>query len=261
MNKLFRTLVIFIFLLSSRAGIANPFDINGNKTDRSDYSTKEAQTHDLDGLFSISSDTFEMPQQASSSLIDLHHQAYAAQAELTQLLQDVSEKTQAQLLIPEVKSYPRAAAKVANKFNGDARKITDLARASVVTDSIESLMQAYTVLSERTQVVQQKNRFAEPKASGYRDLNMLVRLPKSGMIAEVQLHLHDIAEIKSGPEHQVYQQVQGIEANAKSQQRALSEFELTQIAQLRQSSHKLYHKAWLTYKREASSNFATIAAA
>ena len=39
-------------------------------------------------------------------------------------------------------------------------------------------------------------------------------------------------------------------ANARKQQRLLSEFELAQIAKLRQESHKLYHKAWqFNYKR------------
>ena len=53
-----------------------------------------------------------------------------------------------------------------------------------------------------------KNRFKKPTASGYRDLNLLVRLPKTNLIAEVQLHLKAIADVKSGPEHDLYEQIQ-----------------------------------------------------
>lgn len=249
MTKLFRTFFVFLLLLSSRAGVANSLDVNDTKAESGNYAARQAQSHDIQGLYALSSQTFTTPRQPSSNLSTLYNHAYDAQAELAQLLTKIANRTQARLVIPPVKSYQRAADKVATKFNGDASQITDLARASVVTDSIQDLMQTYQALSEQTQVVQQKNRFAEPKASGYRDLNLLVRLPDSGMIAEVQLHLQDIADIKSGPEHKVYEKVQTIEANAIKQQRPLSEFELAQIAQLRQDSHRQYHKAWLNYKR------------
>jgi ppGpp synthetase/RelA/SpoT-type nucleotidyltranferase len=249
MTKLFRTFFIFLLLLSSRAGVANSLDVSDTKTERGNYSARQAQSHDLQGLYALSSQTFDAPRQTSNDLSVLYHHAYDAQAELAQLLTRIAHHSQTQVIIPPVKSYQRAADKVATKFNGDASQITDLARASIVTDSIQDLMQAYQALNEQTQVVKQKNRFAEPKASGYRDLNLLVRLPQSGMIAEVQLHLQDIADIKNGPEHKVYEKVQTIEANARKQQRLLSEFELAQIAKLRQESHKLYHKAWLNYKR------------
>lgn len=261
MTKLFRTFFIFLLLLSSRATVASAFDINDTKTDRSNYSARQVQSHDLQGLYALSSQTFDIPLQTSSNLANLYSQAHKAQSELSQLLEQITTQSQAHIIIPEVKSYQRAADKVATKFSGDARKITDLARASIVTDSIQELMQVYQVLSEQTQIVQQKNRFATPKASGYRDLNLLVRLPESGMIAEVQLHLQDIADIKSGPEHKVYEKVQMIEANAIKQQRPLSEFELAQIAQLRQESHKLYHKAWLNYKRVDEASLLKVAVA
>ncbi|MCL1088113.1 RelA/SpoT domain-containing protein [Shewanella profunda] len=261
MNKLFRTFFIFLLLLSSRATVANALDISDTKTDRSNYSARQAQSHDIQGLYALSSQTFDTPLQTSTDLANLYSRAYEAQAELSQLLQQIATQSQAHIIIPAVKSYQRAADKVATKFNGDASQITDLARASIVTDSIQELMQAYQVLSEQTQVIRQKNRFATPKASGYRDLNLLVRLPQSGMIAEVQLHLQDIADIKNGSEHEVYEKVQMIEANAIKQQRPLSEFELAQITQLRQESHKLYHKAWLNYKRVDEASLLRVAVA
>ena len=107
------------------------------------------------------------------------------------------------------------------------------------------------MLHENSEIIQIKNRFANPKASGYRDLNVLVKLPKSQMIVEVQLHLQTIAAIKSGQDHQDYEQIQSIENKANQEHRALSELEMQKITQIRQQSHKQYHKAWLDYKRQA----------
>lgn len=261
MNKLFRTIFIFLLLLSTRTTVASPLDINDTKAERGNYSARQTLSHDLEGLYAIESQTFTPPYQTSNDRENLYSNVHNAQAELGQLMQNIAAQSGSQIIIPPVKSFQRASEKVATKFKGDASQITDLARASIVADNIQELMLSYQILAEQTQVVKQKNRFAEPKASGYRDLNILVRLPNTGMIAEVQLHLNDIAQIKSGPEHQVYEKVQLIEATATKQKRPLSEFELAKITQLRQESHKLYHRAWLNYKRidKASLLRATVA--
>ncbi|KOO11698.1 phosphoribosylglycinamide formyltransferase, partial [Vibrio xuii] len=96
-------------------------------------------------------------------------------------------------------------------------------------------------------IVQVKNRFKSAKASGYRDLNLLVQLPKTKLIAEVQVHLKAIADVKNGPEHDIYERIQRIERNAATQNRELSEFELAQIQHMRSESKELYHNAWQPY--------------
>ena len=58
-----------------------------------------------------------------------------------------------------------------------------------MADDIEGLISLYEVLNRETTIVKTKNRFKNPTASGYRDLNILVQLPKTNLIAEVQLHL------------------------------------------------------------------------
>ncbi|MCG9697740.1 RelA/SpoT domain-containing protein [Shewanella sp. Isolate11] len=250
MNRLFRTFFIFLLLLSTRSGFAASYDNNIEINEsRSNVAFKQAFSKELHGLYAIPSSSAIVIRQASADFDHLYAQADAAQTELAQLLASIADSPHYQLIIPAIKSAQRAKQKVVNKFNGDASQLTDLARASIVTDNIYSLMTAFETLKDKGVIVQVKNRFAEPKASGYRDLNLLVKLPQTQMIAEVQLHLKSIAEIKSGAEHQVYEMVQNIEAEAKQQQRALLPFEVAKITQLRQQSHKLYHKAWLNYKR------------
>jgi len=75
----------------------------------------------------------------------------------------------------------------------------------------------------------------------------LVRLPKTNIIAEVQLHLKAIAEVKSGAEHELYEIIQGIERVASAQNRALNDIETAQITSLRRQSLELYQQAWQPY--------------
>ncbi|MCC4832777.1 RelA/SpoT domain-containing protein [Shewanella sp. 10N.7] len=252
MNRIFRTFFIFLLLLTTRNAVAVTVDTSPVKPV---YYVNQTLVDDLDSLLNLASTSGTAPQQETDSLQQLFERAPLAQTELSNLLNNISQESHTHILMPEIKSYQRAQQKIERKFNGDASFITDIARATLVADDVETLMRSYDALAETTEVVQVKNRFADPKASGYRDLNLLVKLPQTKMIVEVQLHLSKIAEIKSGPEHQVYEQIQHIEAVAQTQHRALTDLELMQIVKLRQSSHKLYHKAWLSYKRQSLAQF------
>ncbi len=262
MNRLFRTFFIFLLLLSTRTGFAATNEIQNSVKEKSDsYAVRQALSKNLAGLTSISSIQYQDPRQTSSDLDTLYSQAHDAQAELNLMLTQIAQSHQLETQLPAVKSYHRAANKVNTKLDGDASQLTDLARATIVADNIHDLVTAFEALSEKSQMVQVKNRFATPKESGYRDINMLVKLPKSGMVAEVQLHLHEIAKIKSGAEHQVYQEVQAIEAIASNEARKLNDIETAQITRLRQMSHKQYHKAWLQYKRIDAADLITASVA
>ena len=262
MNRLFRTFFIFLLLLSTRTGFAATNEFQSNIKEKSDcYAVRQAISKDLFGLTSISSLEYHPPRQTSTDLDALYSQAQTAQDELAQILKQISTGTQIETQVPGIKSYSRASEKVSSKLDGDASLLTDLARASIVTKNIHDLVTAYEALTSQTQIIKVKNRFASPKDSGYRDLNVLIRLPKSQMIAEVQLHLSEIANIKNGAEHQVYERVQSIETTAMNQDRALNDIEQAQITRLRQVSHKQYHKAWLQYKRIDAASLITASAA
>ncbi len=235
-------------MLTTRNAIAVEVD---TKPVKPVYDFRQVVSNDLESLLALQESHGGAPQQFTHELDTLFERAPYAQSELTDLVTYISEQNHAFTIIPEIKSYQRAQQKVAMKFDGDASYLTDIARATIVADDVGSLMNAYKAIVAQAEVVQIKNRFANPKASGYRDLNLLVKLPQSQMVAEVQLHLNKIAEIKSGPEHHVYEQIQQIELQAQLQHRSVSELELMQIVKLRQASHKMYHKAWLTYKRQS----------
>ncbi|WP_428441675.1 phosphoribosylglycinamide formyltransferase [Photobacterium sagamiensis] len=209
--------------------------------------SKKSFQRSLSGLYSIDSWKELDIAQPYRDFTQLYQAATLAQLELETLMSEVALVTNTQPIIPGVKSEHRAKQKIDTELKGEAHKITDLARGSLVATDIPGLVQAFELLNNEVSVVAVKNRFKSPTASGYRDLKMLVRLPKSQMVVEIQLHLDAISTIKNGAEHEIYEQIQTIERIGLINDRTLSEFELAQITQLRTKSLNLYQDAWQQY--------------
>ncbi|WP_298442869.1 RelA/SpoT domain-containing protein [uncultured Ferrimonas sp.] len=208
-----------------------------------DSVAEQRRFHQGNVLESISSYQTYQPKQALADFDQLHQQAQQAQTELAMLTQKSAYLSATQALIPAVKSEQRAQAKLTADLGGDVSRLTDLARSSLVADDIDGVVRAYRQISKEVEVIRVKNRFATPKANGYRDMNLVVRLPYSGHLAEVQIHLTEIAAIKNGPEHDIYQQIQHIERSSSP----LTEFDNARISKLRQQSSLMYQQAWRDY--------------
>lgn len=214
---------------------------------RLSQASRKAFQRDLSGLYSIQSWEKNTIIQPYDEFDRLYPKAAQAQVELEHLLRSISLVSSAEALIPAAKSVERAQYKIRTELKGQTNKITDIARASLVADSISSLVQSFELLSKEATIVSVRNRFKNPTASGYRDLKVLIELPNSHIIAEVQLHLKAISAVKNGEEHKIYEQIQQIERLAMQQKRPLSEFEEKRIHKLRQQSSQLYQHAWQQY--------------
>jgi hypothetical protein len=102
------------------------------------------------------------------------------------------------------KEVPRAMAKI-SKYGFDGSQLTDLVGARIqferVADLYRTLDQLHNDPSVR--IVEFEDRIANPKPSGYRDLQMSVRL-ENGHVAELRLHLKDIDDV-ADYEHALYE--------------------------------------------------------
>jgi hypothetical protein len=251
MKSVLRTCFILLFVLGRGPAMAAPMTSYSESdhelpSNRSEASKKSFQ-RSLSGLYSIDSWKDEGVAQPYSDFDQLYLAAAQAQQELDTVIREISLVTSTQAILPGVKSQHRAKTKVDTELQGNTNQITDLARGSLVAEDIPSLVQAFELLNKEVTVVAVKNRFKSPTDSGYRDLKLLVQLPESQIIAEVQLHLDAISTVKNGAEHEIYEQIQEIERVGLQQKRPLSEFELAQIAQLRTVSSNLYQEAWQQY--------------
>ncbi|WP_039794038.1 NAD--arginine ADP-ribosyltransferase [Amycolatopsis alba] len=104
----------------------------------------------------------------------------------------------------EPKTESRALAKIA-KYGGDASRLVDLVGAKIQFKTVADAYNALNAVMAHPdlKIVSFDDRFANPQASGYRDLQMNVRLP-NGHVAELRLHLESIDEV-AVYEHALYE--------------------------------------------------------
>ncbi|MGO1297926.1 MAG: phosphoribosylglycinamide formyltransferase [Vibrio sp.] len=251
MSLLLRTTALMLLILSRAPAFAAPMPIDTSIEDsRSGESQSEISSevfkHSLSGLYGIQPIS-STPLQPYRDFDVLYSKAHQAQYELTNLCKETAMLTGTTPYTCGVKSRQRAQEKILADFSGQNERITDLARATIVANDVPSLVKAYEMLNRSATIVKVKNRFKNPTHSGYRDLNVLVELPKTKMIAEVQFHLAGIEKVKSGAEHAIYENIQAIERTAAMQQRGLSAIETVKIEQLRAQAKNLYQNAWHPY--------------
>ncbi|MDY7023390.1 MAG: hypothetical protein SWJ54_18900, partial [Cyanobacteriota bacterium] len=128
------------------------------------------------------------------------------------------------------------------EYNNDASRITDLARLSIEYETLEQLYEALKVSPESFEIVRIKDRFIKPTPGGYRDILLNIKLSNQH-IAEVQLTLQSINEVRFGEGFKLYQQVRQILNLAQLENRDLTTTELQKIDQLNNQSQKLYDAA------------------
>ncbi|KAB0287149.1 RelA/SpoT domain-containing protein [Vibrio fortis] len=249
MSVFLRTTALMLLVLSRAPAFAATVSTNSaepTRTPAQNQVSSKVFRHSLSGLYGIKA--FDSnPTQPYTDFDVLYSKSHQAQAELETICKSTALLTNSEALFAGVKSQARAEEKIALELNGDVSRITDLARATIIANDVESLVEVYEAVSREADVVKVKNKFKSPADSGYRDLNLLVRLPKTNIIAEVQLHLKAIADVKSGPEHELYEIIQGIERNALAQNRPINDIEAAQINNLRSQSLELYQQAWQPY--------------
>lgn len=250
MSLFLRTTALMLLVLSRAPAFAALPNVPSNEQQNRSASQNEVCSklfkHSLSGLYGIQS-IDSKPTQPYSDFDVLYSKAHQAQFELETICKSTALLTDAQPYFAGVKSQHRAEEKIAHELDGHVERITDLARATIVADDVASLVSVYEALERETTIVKVKNRFKKPTASGYRDLNLLVRLPKTNLIAEVQLHLKAIADVKNGPEHDLYEQIQKLERQALVEGRNLNDIETASIRSMRTQSKNLYQEAWHPY--------------
>ncbi|HBL62005.1 MAG TPA: hypothetical protein DDZ80_27435, partial [Cyanobacteria bacterium UBA8803] len=173
----------------------------------------------------------------------LYKEAEVAQKELYEKVTKVAGETGGEAKLPSsLKGRERAMEKVMADYKGDASKLVDIARGSIVYNSYADLMGGIDICNKNLTLVREKNRFAEPTPAGYRDILLNVKL-SNGHIAELQLHLTQILAVKSGAGHKIYEEVRKIEAAAQTADRALTSEERAKIEKLNAESKVLYDQA------------------
>ena len=98
------------------------------------------------------------------------------------------------LTVAPLKGRERAMEKIRDDYDGDAARLVDIVRCSVVVETEEALDKVTGSLQEAGMIVRLKNRFKKPLWNGYRDALFTVKI--FGFLCEVQLHLAFILKFK-----------------------------------------------------------------
>ena len=182
----------------------------------------------------------------------LYREAEVAQVELGRATKGIADATGGRAVVPPVKGRERALEKIATDYGGDAGGITDLARSSIEFDRLEDVYKALDHLGEDFNVLRVKDRFKTPTAEGYRDLLVNVET-SSGHVAEIQLHLKPVLDVKNGVGHALYEEVRAIEAAAVKANRPLTAAELGKLDELRAQARLVYDRAFESAQRPVAS--------
>lgn len=94
------------------------------------------------------------------------------------------------------------------------------------------------------QVVRYDDRFLRPQSSGYRDIQLILRM-SNNHLAEFRLHLASLDEVASW-EHSLYEVRRDIEALARRDGRALTPRERAIVAGILERERELFWRALLS---------------
>ncbi|WDZ86976.1 toxin glutamine deamidase domain-containing protein [Micromonospora cathayae] len=168
------------------------------------------------------------PDYRRRYLDDLYAAAAQAQQELNaltlRLAGDGPQRTGKPDWRKQPKDRQRAEDKV-TKYGGDVSRLRDLAGAKIEFQTIDDIYRALARLhnEEGIQIVEFDDRFRSPQDSGYRDIQLQLRMP-DGHIAEFRLHLAALDEVAHW-EHSLFEVRRDLDALVREQRRVLSPME------------------------------------
>ncbi|UOZ07564.1 hypothetical protein [Amycolatopsis sp. WQ 127309] len=107
---------------------------------------------------------------------------------------------------PALKERKRVMEKIDEKYDGNPAPLVDIAAGTIVVKSVDD---AYAALARVARdkdldIVSFDDRFAKPQSSGYRDLQMNVRMP-DGHVAEMRIQVDALQRVSDDVDHALYE--------------------------------------------------------
>ena len=162
---------------------------------------------------------------------------------------------QDQIMLAPLKGVKRAVEKIVGDYKGNANKIKDLVRGTIVVDDFEQTLKAIDMISQRMgKPLGLRNGLVEGSEAespdGYRDIKMNIEI--DGHVTEVQVNFKEMIEAKDGEGHKLYEAARKIQTNANAEGRQLTENEEREVFRLFAEQKKVYNAAWDKIQARAS---------
>lgn len=203
----------------------------------------------------------DVPAAAKESIAKEYEAAAAQKPKFDMQVQDIAHElgiTRAPLIPEELKGVDRATAKIMGDYGGDATKIKDLTRATLVVDSPEQAMAVINSAQGKFGDLHGLRNALMPDSAptspaGYRDVKMNIRL--GDHTAELQVNVPEMIEAKKQA-HGLYEQAEALDRILMRENREPTLAEAAQKRELRDQQRAIYDAAWssfLTRSRKATS--------
>ncbi|WP_330183378.1 hypothetical protein OHB26_06845 [Nocardia sp. NBC_01503] len=166
-----------------------------------------------------------------------------SQDALNNVVRDIATETEGK---PGWREQPKDETRAWDKirgYDGDVSRLTDLVGAKIVFDHVSDAYRALEMIENdpRIRIVEFEDRFDQPQASGYRDLQMKVQL-ENGHIAELRLHLSHIDAV-ANYEHGLYEVQRDFKALAKDEHREMAPAEAALNTELKRNVSERFWEA------------------
>ncbi|MGF6936858.1 hypothetical protein OKW41_006020 [Paraburkholderia sp. UCT70] len=172
-----------------------------------------------------------------------YRDAAAAKPEFDKALRGIAEAMNGYALTPELKGRERAIDKVVSDYAGDATKIKDVLRGTIVAPNVDAARDAIRQIGERFDIVgDSRNLLArESKASGdgYRDAKLNVR--SNGVTAEIQVNVPEMIAAKKQA-HSLYIERSRIARDLEAGSNA--PHKEARVGELDRKMREIYDAAW-----------------
>jgi hypothetical protein len=168
---------------------------------------------------------------------EIYHSEFKPEIEL------IGRRVNAESKVAPFKEQFRAKEKITTDYGGyggEVNQLVDIIRGSIICKTADQAVEAYKDIEKTFSIVRVKNRFKNP-VNGYRDMLMNVKL-SNGHIAEIQIHLEDIINIKEGEGHKLYASVRPLETSINN--KTATPAEQAKWDQANAEMKRLYDKAW-----------------
>lgn len=154
-------------------------------------------------------------------------------------------------ILPPIKGVKRAVEKTNAEYSGDATRMKDLVRGTIIVNSPEQAAQALAAIKSKFDVTDIKDRMiapdAKPTDAGYRDVNITAKV--GGQPVEIQINTPQMMAAKDVA-HKLYEKQRALDATAR--QRSLTKGEITERNSLLEGQKTIYGQAWDAVRNSAN---------
>ncbi len=180
----------------------------GNKCRKIKAKTSSGGIEKKNGGFKKECQQRNTSNKVIRNLDELYDSAKAAYPDFKSIVQQLVDEISGldykkNIILPELKprgkAYEKAAAEYIDRDLGPPESwLYDICRAGIVCNTVKQVSEISKWLTSNSNVIQAKNRFADPVFNGYRDLLYHISVPYGdgrSHICEVQVHLKAIYDL------------------------------------------------------------------